>query len=83
MDSNTSSLGLIQHELHKRYTADYDVHCAAFTFGREAAGLEVRGDERGRRLAGGVRYRALKRVAPVVGAGSTAITFAHRYLAEG
>jgi thioredoxin reductase (NADPH) len=33
--------------------------------------------------AGDVRYRALKRVASAVGEGSTAITFVHRYLAEG
>jgi thioredoxin reductase (NADPH) len=33
--------------------------------------------------AGDVRYRALKRVASAVGEGSTAITFIHRYLAEG
>lgn len=29
VESNRSSLALIQEELHKRYAADYDVHCAA------------------------------------------------------
>ncbi len=84
VDDDPADLGLLEGELRKRYSGDYEVFC--YTSAREALEtlerlpLLFETSLPGVFAAGDVRHRSVKRVASAVGEGSIAIQLVHEYL---